>query len=171
VSSGSIEITGRPRALVADDDIAIRVLVTRILTRSGFDVDTVPDGAEAIEHILQREYGVIVLDLMMPRVDGYKVIEYFNGRPEILKRIVVMTAFGATGTEKISGLVTCCIEKPFEVSHLANQVKAVFLKTLPQSAPAAASLPGVTDAGPQRSSGPRDADDHAQELIDVERLP
>ena len=171
MSNGNIEITGRPRALVADDDIAIRVLVTRILTRSGFDVDTVPDGAEAIEHILQREYGVIVLDLMMPRVDGYKVIEYFSGRPEILTRIVVMTAFGATGTEKLSGLVNCCIEKPFEVSHLASQVKAVFLKTLPQSAPAATNLPGVTDDPSTRASGSRDAEDHAHQLIDVERLP
>jgi hypothetical protein len=82
-----------------------------------------------------------------------------------------MTAFGATGTEKISGLVTCCIEKPFEVSNLANQVTAVFLKTLPQSEPSSASLPGVTDSGPEADSRSGDADDHAHQFIDVERLP
>lgn len=166
-------MTERPRALVADDDVAIRVLVTRILTRSGFDVDAVPDGAAAIEHILQNEYAVVVLDLMMPRVDGFKVIDYVKtSRPELLNRIVVMTAYGATGIERVSGLAGCCIEKPFEVSALANMVKSVFLKTLPPAEPKSATLPGVIrEPAAQDNLSVRDAGDHADAVIDVERLP
>ena len=131
-------MTVRPRALVADDDVAIRVLVTRILTRNGFEVDSVADGAAAIEHILERHYAVVFLDLMMPRVDGFKVIEYFNTHDvEVLKRVIVMTAFGATGVEKVHPFVHCCVEKPFEVNDLVRRAKAL----LPRESPAPRAEP------------------------------
>jgi two-component system cell cycle sensor histidine kinase/response regulator CckA len=118
-------LSTRPRALVADDDVAIRVLVSRILVRHGFEVDAVPDGAAALEHILQHAYDVIVLDLMMPRVDGFKVIDYLTeSHPELLKHVIVMTAYGATGLEKVPATIER-VEKPFEVSSLAKKAKAL----------------------------------------------
>ncbi len=118
----------RPRALVADDDVGIRVLVCRVLTRSGFDVDAAKDGAEAIEHILKNRYAAIVLDLMMPRVDGFQVVEYLNRHePQLLQRVVVMTAFGATGIDRVAPLVSGCVEKPFEVTSLAQKVKSLIV--------------------------------------------
>jgi DNA-binding response OmpR family regulator len=133
---------GRPRALVADDDAGIRVLIHRILLRNGFEADTARDGAEAIERIADEDYDVIVLDLMMPRISGFAVAEYLQKhRPELLSRVIVITAFGATGIDKVKHMVDCTIEKPFEVSRLAVRAKAIVAKHHPGAAPE----PGSTD--------------------------
>jgi CheY-like chemotaxis protein len=110
------------RALVVDDDAAIRILVTRILGRRGFVVDAVADGAAAIEHVMQHDYAVIVLDLMMPRIDGYGVIRYLSEHaPELFERVIVMTAFGPNVAEKICPPVVRFIHKPFEVEKLIDE--------------------------------------------------
>jgi two-component system, OmpR family, response regulator MprA len=130
-------VADRPRVLVADDDIAIRILISRILERNGFDVDLVPDGAEAIGKILQNDYAVIVLDLMMPRLDGFSVANFLKERrPDLLERIIVTTAFAATDAEKIQPLIECRVDKPFDIATLAE--KAIAIATRP-TAQAAAS--------------------------------
>lgn len=111
--------TTAPRALVVDDDAAIRILVTRILTRRGFLVDAVRDGAEAIEHLLQHDYALIALDLMMPRIDGYGVLKYLaQHQPDTLARVTVMSAFGAKAQERVPPRVGRFLEKPFDVDQL-----------------------------------------------------
>lgn len=112
-------VTTKRRALVVDDDAAIRILVTRLLTRRAFDVDAVRDGAEAIEMLLQHAYDIVVLDLLMPRIDGYGVVNYLTEhRPELLDKVIVTTAFGAQALEKVCPPVARFIEKPFDVDRL-----------------------------------------------------
>ena len=112
-------MTEKRRALVVDDDASIRVLVSRILSREGFAVDAVRDGAEAIEMLLQHAYDVIALDLMMPRIDGLGVVKYLTEhRPELLEKVIVMTAFGTQALTKVCPPVARFIEKPFEVDRL-----------------------------------------------------
>lgn len=107
------------RALVVDDDAGIRVLVSRILRRHGYTVDSAHDGAEAIEQILQHDYRVITLDLMMPRIDGFGVVRYLaEHRPETLPRVIVITAFGTAVMQQICPPVSHFIEKPFEIHRL-----------------------------------------------------
>lgn len=107
------------RALVVDDDAGIRILVARVLTREGFEVDSARDGGEAIEKMWEHEYDIITLDLMMPRVDGFAVVKYITQHwPEKLARVVVMTAYGAAALEKISPPVGRTIEKPFDINTL-----------------------------------------------------
>ncbi|HEX2123072.1 MAG TPA: response regulator [Thermoanaerobaculia bacterium] len=107
------------RALVVDDDAGIRILVARVLTRQGFIVDSARDGAEAIELMLQHDYAVITLDLMMPRIDGFAVIKYLTERqPEKLQNVIVMTAFGAGALQKVCPPVERFLEKPFDISAL-----------------------------------------------------
>jgi CheY-like chemotaxis protein len=110
------------RALVVDDDAAIRVLVTRILVRHGFTVDTARDGAEAIEKVLEHPYNLITLDLMMPRIDGVAVVKYLSEhRPEMLSHVIVMTAFGPSALEKVCPPVVRFVEKPFDINALLAQ--------------------------------------------------
>ncbi|MBV8547618.1 MAG: response regulator [Acidobacteria bacterium] len=117
-------MTGERRALVVDDDPGIRVLVTRILTRNGFIVESARDGAEAIEKVLQHDYKVITLDLMMPRIDGFAVVKYLNEhRPEMLANVIVVTAFGSKALEKIPPAVRF-IEKPFDLNALLAEATA-----------------------------------------------
>lgn len=114
-------IVGR-RALVVDDDAGIRILVTRILQRHGFVVDSARDGADAIEHLLQFDYDVVALDLMMPRIDGFGVIRYLiDHMPERLASVIVMTAYGTTALSKVCPPVTRFIEKPFDIQALIAQ--------------------------------------------------
>jgi DNA-binding NtrC family response regulator len=111
-------------ALVVDDDAGIRVLVTRILARNGFIVDAARDGAEAIEKLLQRDYDVIALDLMMPRIDGFAVVKYLlKHHPELLGRVIVMTAFGAQALDKVCPPVARFIEKPFDIDTLVHEAR------------------------------------------------
>jgi CheY-like chemotaxis protein len=114
------------RALVVDDDPGIRVLVSRILTRKGFNVDSARDGAEAIEMVLQHDYKVITLDLMMPRIDGFAVVKYIaEHRPELLRNVIVVTAFGAGALEKICPAVVRFVEKPFDINALVAQASEI----------------------------------------------
>jgi CheY-like chemotaxis protein len=111
-----VTATNERRALVIDDDPGIRILVTRILVREGFIVDAARDGGEGLEKILQHDYDLIALDLMMPRIDGFAVVNYLvENRPEDLPKIIVMTAFGATARPKVMPPVTRFIEKPFDI--------------------------------------------------------
>lgn len=111
------------KALVVDDDAGIRLLIKRVLGRQQFDVDLACDGAEAIEKILANDYPVIVLDLMMPRIDGIAVVRYLAEHfPTKLSNVIVMTAFGASAIRQVCPPVGRYIEKPFDVDHLLNEV-------------------------------------------------
>ena len=115
----------RRRALVVDDDAAIRILVTRILSRHGFLVDAAADGAEAIEELLQHDYALITLDLMMPRIDGYGVMKYLaDHKPELFARVIVMTAFGASALERVCPPAVRFIHKPFDIERLLAEAES-----------------------------------------------
>ena len=118
-------MTGERRALVVDDDAGIRVLVTRILTRNGFLVESARDGGEAIEKVLEHDYDVITLDLMMPRIDGFAVVKYLTEhRPDLLANVIVMTAFGPNVIEKVCPPIVRVVEKPFDLNALLAEANA-----------------------------------------------
>src|SRR5947209_3486178 len=82
------------RILVVDDDHAIRHLVVNILERAGYDTIEAFDGQDAIEHLDHDAIDGIVLDLMMPRVDGFGVVDHLAAtRPEMVEKTVMLTAY------------------------------------------------------------------------------
>ena len=84
---------GSKKILVVDDDEGIRVMVETVLRREQFEVDTARDGFEAIEKLANNDYGTILLDLMMPRVDGLDVLRFLQEkRPDLEPAVIVMTA-------------------------------------------------------------------------------
>jgi chemosensory pili system protein ChpA (sensor histidine kinase/response regulator) len=115
-------IRSDPRVLVADDDFSIRRLVCTIVKREGLVADCVSDGAEAIEKLQETEYAVILLDLMMPRVDGFAVIEYLRNHPPLHKPVVlVVTAYADQKFKEVDpSVVAGVLRKPFEVADLGN---------------------------------------------------
>lgn len=110
------------KALVVDDDEAIRTLVSRILEREHYSVDRARDGAEAIEKLTSAKYDLILLDLMMPRVDGYSVLSHLREQaPDLLRNVIVMTALTPHEVqEPVSGV----LQKPFDVNVLINQARS-----------------------------------------------
>ena len=115
----------KTRVLVADDDQAIRQLVCTIVKREGLEVDCAADGAEAIEMIQQHDYAVILVDLMMPRVDGFGVIDHLGRHPSEYKPVVlVITAYADQKFKEVDpNIVTGVVRKPFEVAELGNLVR------------------------------------------------
>ncbi len=112
------------RVLLVDDDEAIRALVQKILQRQDLTVTTARDGQEAIEKLREGDYDVILLDLMMPRVDGFGVMQHLREKdPEALKRVIVMTAFTAAARERIEP--NCrLIAKPFDIVELIGVIRS-----------------------------------------------
>ena len=113
------------RVLVADDDPAIRMLVARVLIRQGYEVLTANDGADAIEQLDRDRFDLLVLDLMMPRVDGIGVIAHLQSRGAATPPILVMTAAAPDilrrlPKERIAKVIT----KPFDLDELMRDASA-----------------------------------------------
>jgi CheY-like chemotaxis protein len=109
--------------LVVDDDEAIRTMVERVLRREQFEVEGARDGFEAIEKLTRNDYGTILLDLMMPRVDGLGVLRFLEQRPKPA-RVIVMTANTQGGSEAAEAKpVFRVLSKPFDIQHLISHVK------------------------------------------------
>lgn len=119
------EFESSPRILVADDDPSIRQLLTTIMRRERLESDAVCDGAEAVERLQERNYSVILLDLMMPRADGFAVIEYLKQHPQPFKPVVlVITAYADQRFKEVDAdIVAGVIRKPFEVADLGDVVR------------------------------------------------
>jgi two-component system copper resistance phosphate regulon response regulator CusR len=112
------------RVLVVDDDAPIRALVTKIVERAGYIVDNARDGEEAIEKIDEQDYAVMVIDLMMPKVDGYGVIAHLRGR-ERRPAVIVITAGDSAAIRQLDGaIVHSVVRKPFDIDVLGDLIAA-----------------------------------------------
>lgn len=121
------------KILVVDDDDAIRSMVERVLTREKFEVESARDGCEAIEKLANNEYGTVLLDLMMPRVDGHGVLRYLEKeQPESAPKVIVMTAdlLGAMSARDVPPVVEV-IAKPFDIATLVSRVREALAVTPP----------------------------------------
>ena len=117
------------RALVVDDDVSIRLMLDKVLSRENFDVDIARDGIEALEKIRSDHYDVIFLDLMMPRVDGVGVLRYLKSNlPETLRSVIIMTAFNNVGGADFDD-AAMTIPKPFDIHSLVEHARQVIAMT------------------------------------------
>jgi len=115
----------KARVLVVDDEAAIRALVAKIIERAGFAVDTARDGREAIEKLQVSTYDVLVIDLMMPNVDGYGVIDFLRERGGRQPAVILVTAADSAAVRRMDGeLVHSVLRKPFDIDVLADLIAA-----------------------------------------------
>jgi CheY-like chemotaxis protein len=113
-----------PRVLIADDEDSIRTLVSRMLRRSGFNTVEAKDGQDAIEQLETGPFDAILLDLMMPRVDGFGVVQHLiETHPRMMEKTVVMTAFPKTAAKERLHHLCSILSKPFEMEELIAQIR------------------------------------------------
>jgi DNA-binding response OmpR family regulator len=113
------------RVLVVDDEPAIRALVAKIVERAGFPVDSARDGADAIEKLEAHEYAVVVVDLMMPNVDGFGLINYLKGRSGERPAVIVISAGDPGVFRQLDGaMVHSIVRKPFDIDVLGDLITA-----------------------------------------------
>lgn len=112
-----------PRVLIVEDEPIIRALLVDVLASEGYDTDEAPDGLVALEKVRHTTPGVVVLDLFMPRMDGW----------EFLNVARMVASFAATPVVVLSAShripedtrVRAFLKKPFDLNVLACAVAAV----------------------------------------------
>jgi DNA-binding NtrC family response regulator len=95
---GAEELNHRTRVLVVDDESSQRSAVSRMIERWGFETDTAVDGAEALQKIQERDFDVVVTDLMMPGMDGMELLRRLREDPGSAPAAIVLTGYGNVDT-------------------------------------------------------------------------
>lgn len=115
------------RVLVVDDDPMNRLLLKRGLEREGLTVDVAPDGRVALERLADGEFDIVVLDILMPQVDGFEVLAKMKADAR-LRRIPVVVI---SGLDEMDGVVRCIelgaddfLSKPFNPVLLRARIGA-----------------------------------------------
>jgi DNA-binding response OmpR family regulator len=137
-----------PQILVVEDDDAIRALLVAALRREPFDVHAAMNGAQALNMTQTTEFAVILLDLMMPTLNGLEFLEAFHELfPKSRSVVFVMTAGDDTALRHVpSSMVHGIVRKPFDVPQLVAMVREVALMRVAHSPENAAEV-NVAEAG------------------------
>ena len=125
---------GPPRVLVVDDEPAITDFIQLGLTREGFEVETAPDGRAALTVVDRFAPDVVVLDVMMPRMDGIALTRELAG--DTRRGLVILSARDDT-EDRIRGLdlgADDYLGKPFEFGELLARVRSVLRRRQPDQA-------------------------------------
>jgi DNA-binding response OmpR family regulator len=123
------------RVLVVDDEPIVRDVVVRYLERAGFETIEAGDGEEARTLLEQSSPDVVVLDVMLPRMDGLELCRWIRGRSAI--PVILLTARGDE-SDRIAGLdlgADDYVTKPFSPRELAARVRAVLRRADAPSTP------------------------------------
>ena len=110
---------------MVDDDDPIRTMLAKVVERQNLQVDTARDGVEAIERIDDDGYSVIVLDMMMPRVDGFGVLQHMQAHhPDKLRCTIIASAVPESEIlRKFDMPVYRIHAKPFDMARLIEDIK------------------------------------------------
>ena len=122
-----------PTVLVVEDEASISEVVSLYLRRAGFDVLAASDGQHALDVLEREEPDLVVLDLMLPRVDGYEVTRRLRSRGDT--PIIMLTA-RKTEADRIAGLEMGAddyVVKPFSAQELVSRVRAVLRRSVPRT--------------------------------------
>jgi DNA-binding response OmpR family regulator len=114
-----------PRILLVDDELSVQKLLAYPLRKEGYDVIPALDGREALERLRDNNFDLVVLDVMLPRMDGFDVCRAIRSRSTV--PIIMLTA-KTEETDKVLGLELGAddyITKPFSVREFRSRVKAV----------------------------------------------
>jgi CheY-like chemotaxis protein len=114
------------RILVADDNDASRELIREVLEMSGYDVVEAVDGRDAVNRVRESSPDLVLVDIQMPRLDGYGVLRELRADPRLSElRVVALTAFAMQGDSDrardagFNGYIT----KPVQIAALRQEIK------------------------------------------------
>jgi two-component system response regulator ResD len=129
-------MTPEARVLVVDDEPMVREVLSRYLERDGFEVESAADGELALEAFEARRPDLVLLDLMLPRVDGFEVFRRIQASAP--SPVIMITARGDV-TDRIVGLETGAddyVSKPFSPAEVVARVRAVLRRGAKSAQPA-----------------------------------
>ena len=115
--------------LIVEDDMDIQELLREFLKEAGYEVTSASDGMEAMDLFAKNQYDLILLDILLPKIDGFGVCELIRKQSQV--PIIMLTALGGE-EEQIRGLdlqVDDYITKPFSVPILIRKIAAVLRRS------------------------------------------
>ena len=120
---------GSARILLVDDEQSIQTLLSYPLRKDGYHVTSALDGGEAVRRFEEGRFDLVILDLMLPRLDGVEVCRQLRSRSQV--PIIMLTAKGSE-TDKVAGLEVGAddyITKPFSMREFRSRVKAALRRS------------------------------------------
>ena len=120
---------GSARILLVDDEQSIQTLLSYPLRKDGYHVTSALDGTEALQRFEDGRFDLVILDLMLPRLDGVEVCRQLRSRSQV--PIIMLTAKGSE-TDKVAGLEVGAddyITKPFSMREFRSRVKAALRRS------------------------------------------
>src|SRR5919201_535877 len=120
---------GSARILLVDDEQAVQTLLTYPLRRDGYEVISALDGQEALQRFAEQRFDLVVLDLMLPKLDGIEVCRRLRTRSQV--PIIMLTAKGDE-IDKVVGLEMGAddyITKPFSMREFRSRIKAALRRS------------------------------------------
>ena len=130
--TSSAAASGKPSVLVVDDDRAVRDSLRRSLEFNGYDVHLASDGAEALAGIGSLAPDVVIMDVMMPRLDGLEATRALRAAGNDVP-VIVLTARDAVG-DRVEGLDAGAddyLAKPFALPELLARLRALLRRVVP----------------------------------------
>ena len=118
----------RKRILIADDDPDIADLLDTYFTKAGYDVTVVTNGKDALQHAENDKFDLLLLDVMMPYIDGYHVASEITSKfGANAPKIVIMTSRDVASEKGLVLLSGACqaVQKPFTLEDLDAKIKAL----------------------------------------------
>lgn len=118
-----------PQILLCEDDPAVRLLIRIILHRMGHEVTECENGALALPLLLEQPFDLAVIDLMMPVMSGYELVEEIHRvKPEMLSRTIVLTAAARALRQPLHHPVATVLLKPFELAEFTAAVTDILAR-------------------------------------------
>ena len=121
----------RPRVVIADDDPDIRRLVEMTVTNAGCDVTVASDGEEALERVRESPPDLVILDVLMPRMDGWEVARALKSDPQTQSVPLMFLTSRGQEHDVLEGFDSGAVDymvKPFSPRELQVRVRAVLAK-------------------------------------------
>src|SRR5262252_4058364 len=114
-----------PSVLIIDDDLELGDMLVRLLSREGYSVEQRTDGEQGLRAALTGEYDVVLLDVMMPRLDGLQLLRELRAKSQV--HVIMLTAKGEE-VDRVVGLELGAddyLPKPFFTRELIARIRAV----------------------------------------------
>lgn len=123
-ATGAVRMAARPRVLIVEDDHDLRRLYAVGLTQKGFEVLLAGNGADALDRAETDQPDIVLLDITMPIMDGWELIERLNppGRAEPVP-VFVVSGRERPGDDRGQACIVDWIEKPISIEVLANRLR------------------------------------------------
>ncbi|HTK83221.1 MAG TPA: response regulator [Bacteroidota bacterium] len=116
----------KSRVLVVDDEDALRMVLSSELSSSGYEVATASDGDEAITVIQNKKFDLVLLDIKMPKVDGFEVLKFVKKNYPVMK-VIMLTGFAdlKNAIESKKHGAEDFVSKPYDLVDLLTTIERV----------------------------------------------